>query len=85
MESIENRVNKCENDIRDLSARVNEEAVNQARIGAQIDSVLLALGKLEKAVEQLRSRPAQRWETLITQIISVLAAALVGAVIGGVM
>ena len=85
MDNIEKRINKCENDIRDLNARVNEEAIAQARIGAQIDSVLLALGKLEKLVEQLRFRPAQRWETLITQIISVLAAALVGALIGGVM
>lgn len=84
MDDTEMRIAKCERRLDDLYAKVSDEAVTQARIGVQLDSVLVALGKLEKSVETLRSRPEKRWENLVGQIISVLAAAAAGAMIGGI-
>ncbi len=85
MDAFESRLGKCEKDITVLYSKANDSAIAQTRISTQLDNVLLAIGKLEKALEQLQSKPAQRWEHLVTQIISVAVAAVIGGMIGGLM
>lgn len=85
MDALESRIEKCERDIGVLYSKANDSAITQTRISTQLDNVLLAIGKLEKSLEQLQGRPAQRWENLITQIISLVVSALVGGMIGGLL
>ncbi len=85
MDALENRVEKCERDIGVLYSKANESAIAQTRISTQLDNVLLAIGKLEKALEQLQSKPAQKWESLVSQVISVAVAAVIGGIIGGLI
>lgn len=85
MDALESRVEKCEKDIGVLYSKANDSVIAQTRISTQLDNVLLAIGKLEKALEQMQSKPAQRWENLISQIISVAVAAIIGGIIGGLL
>ncbi len=85
MEALDIRLAKCEKDICELYSKANDSAIAQTRISTQLDNVLLAIGKLEKSLEQLHQKPAQRWESLVTQIISMAVSALVGGVIGGLL
>lgn len=85
MEALEARIGKCEKDICVLYSKANESAITQTRISTQLDNVLLAIGKLEKSLEQIQGKPAQRWESLVTQIISLAASAIVGGIIGGLL
>lgn len=85
MDALESRIIKCERDISVLYSKANDSAIAQTRISTQLDNVLLAIGKLEKSLEQMQGRPAQRWESLVTQVISIVVAAVVGGVIGGLL
>ncbi len=85
MDALESRVEKCEKDIGVLYSKANDSVIAQTRISTQLDNVLLAIGKLEKALEQMQSKPAQRWESLVTQVISMIVAAVVGGIIGGLL
>lgn len=85
MDVLESRIEKCEKDIGVLYSKANDSVVAQTRISTQLDNVLLAIGKLEKSLEQIQGRPAQRWESLVSQIISLVVAAIVGGVIGGLV
>ena len=85
MDALESRVDKCEKDIGVLYSKANDAVIAQTRISTQLDNVLLAIGKLEKALEQMQSKPAQRWENLVSQIISVAVAAIIGGIIGGLL
>ncbi len=85
MDALESRIGKCERDIGVLFSKVNDTAIAQTRISTQLDNVLLAIGKLEKSLEQMQNKPAQRWDSLVSQIISLVVAAIVGGVIGGLL
>ena len=85
MEALDIRIAKCEKDISVLYSKANDSVIAQTRISTQLDNVLLAIGKLEKSLEQLHGKPAQRWENLISQVISLAVAAIVGGVIGGLL
>ena len=85
MDALESRIDKCEKDIGVLYSKANDSAIAQTRISTQLDNVLLAIGKLEKSLEQMQCKPAQRWENLVTQVISIVVAAIVGGIIGGLL
>ncbi len=85
MDALETRIAKCESDIGVLYSKANDSVIAQTRISTQLDNVLLAIGKLEKSLEHMQAKPAQRWESLVSQLISLIASAVVGGIIGGLM
>lgn len=76
------RLDKAEDAIETLMVKVNKAALDQVRVSERLDSLLVTLGEVKQGLSALQQKPAQRWDTIITQCLSVLAAALIGLLLG---
>lgn len=65
---------KRQNDLSDLVGTVKVLASREERVEEDVKEI-------KTEVKKINDKPAKRWETLVTQIISVLAAAAVGFVL----
>ena len=81
IESIEARITKCEEDIKNLYPRANKADVNQAKITEKLDNMLYELGRVRESIESLKSKPGKRWESLIIAIIGALAGAFIAYIL----
>lgn len=79
-DDIEFRLSRLEEDSRrnqethkEFFARFEKFGNEHARIDAQYANIMTTLCKLEAAIEELKSKPAKRWD-------SVIAAAITGVV-----
>lgn len=55
---------------KEFFGRFEKMATEYARIDAQYATILTTLAKLETAIEDLKSRPARRWDAVIGAIIT---------------
>lgn len=90
-EDFEFRLRQLEEDsARNLSAhkeffdRFDKINVAQTRVETQYASILSALTKLEVAVEEIRAKPARRWDTVITALLTGVAGFLAAVILGTV-
>lgn len=67
IEELERRVGKLE-----------EQNTTVAVLEVRMKSIEVKLEELCSDVKSIKAKPAKRWETLITQIISIIVAAVVG-------
>ena len=81
IESIEARITKCEEDIKNLYRRANKADVSQAKITEKLDNMLYELGRVRESIESLKSKPGKRWESLIIAIIGALAGAFIAYIL----
>lgn len=52
-----------------------------ARIDAQYATIMATLVKLETAIEEIKSKPARRWDGIVEKVILGIVAALLGYVL----
>lgn len=81
-EMLLQRLDKAEDAIETLMVKVNKAALDQVRVSERLDSLLVTLGEVKQGLATLQQKPAQRWDTLVTQCLSILAAALIGLLLG---
>lgn len=74
---LERRLEVCENSIRDLEQHQTDYAVEQAKINTQLSNALVTLGEIKFAIEQIKEKPAKRWDSIVATIISVVVTAFV--------
>ena len=67
LEELERRVGKLE-----------EQNTTVAVLEVRMKSIEVKLEELCSDVKSIKAKPAKRWETLVTQVISILVAAVVG-------
>ena len=76
-EDIEYRLTALEEDSRrnqqthkEFFARFEKMSTEYARIDAQYANILTTLAKLETAIEELKGKPAKRWDSVIGAVIT---------------
>lgn len=74
---IERRVESCEKSIRSLEQRQTDYAVEQAKINTQLSNALVTLGEIKSSIEQIKEKPAKRWDSIVATVISVVVTAFV--------
>jgi uncharacterized coiled-coil protein SlyX len=65
----------------DLEHKVSEyekQNTTVAVLEVRMKSLEVKIDELVSDVKSIKSKPAKRWETLVTQVISILVAAVVG-------
>ena len=67
LEELERRVGKLE-----------EQNTTVAVLEVRMKSIEVKLEELCSDVKSIKAKPAKRWETLITQVISIVVAAVIG-------
>lgn len=82
IETLSFRVGKLEKETADLAERTNSAAVAQAAVNEKLNSMLVTLGELKAGLAALQQQPSKRWESLLSAIVSALAAACVGFIMG---
>ena len=77
IKSIEQRVEKVENDVHDLRALTKAVAVTNSNV----KQLSKQFNELHQDVKELKQVPANRWDKIITAIITGVVGALIGAVL----
>ena len=57
--------------------------IAQAKIDAQYTNILSTLAEMKAAVEEIRSKPAKKWDTATTAIITGVVGFLMALMLGG--
>lgn len=70
----EGRIKKLEGE----NAVLHQLATSVAVMAEQLKTMNTSVSTLTNEVEELKEKPAKRWDSLVTQIISILVAALFG-------
>jgi peptidoglycan hydrolase CwlO-like protein len=83
LRQIEANQGRMDNDIRTLFGDKNELKIAVTELKASSNHLLMAMGKLEGAIEGLKAKPGDRWEKVMYAVISALVAAAVAYFIGG--
>ena len=65
---------------KEFTTRLEEMNSARVRTDVQYTNILTKLEKLENAVEELKEKPAKRWETIVTTALQWLAVAVLAAV-----
>lgn len=81
IKSVEHRVKELEGEMHDL--RTLTEAV--AVTGAKVDTLHEQFAELHQDVRELKELPAARWEQVVAAVVTGVAGALIGGVIGLVL
>ncbi len=91
---IERRLTVCEKDIQESFERLSWLEKRQADLGEIVDTVKAVALRGERLeedmkeikidVKNLTSKPAERWENLVSHIITLLVAAVVGFILAKV-
>lgn len=89
-EDIEYRLQALEEDSRRNQAthkeffnRFEEMGNKYTRIDAQYANILTTLSKLETAIEEMKAKPAKRWEGIVDKALWAVAGAMVAWVLAG--
>lgn len=87
---LEGRVKALEEDSRrnqethkEFFGRFERVGENYARIDAQYANIMSTLSRLDSAVEELKAKPARRWESVIAAAITGVVAFVLGLVLRG--
>lgn len=87
---LEDRVRALEEDSRrnqethkEFFARFERVGENYARIDAQYANIMSTLARLDTAVEELKSKPGKRWESIVAAVIAGVASFVVAWVLRG--
>ena len=81
IKSLEHRAENLENEVHDLRALTEAVAVTNANV-KQLSNQFV---ELHQDVKELKEIPANRWDKVITAIITGVAGALIGAILAIVL
>ncbi len=65
---------------KDFLSRLEEINNAKVRTDVQYANIMTKLDKLESAVEELREKPARRWETIVTTALQWIVVAVMAAI-----
>ena len=82
LQQMEANQTRIGGDVQTLFNHMNDLAVSNAKLETLMSNLMLVAGELKEAVESLKAKPAGRWESLISTLISALAGAAVMYFIG---
>jgi len=77
MDEINRRITKAEENIETLFGKVNTLTNAQTKTDTTLEHLLIAIGRLENAVDGLKARPGDRWLKLVDVVVAALVAAIV--------
>ena len=83
MDDNDRRLSKAEENIETLFGKFNTLNASQVRTETTLEHLLVAIGRLENAVDSLKARPGDRWLKLVDVVVAALVAAAVAYFIGG--
>ena len=83
MDDNDRRLAKAEDNIETLYGKINALNASQVRTETTLEHLLVAIGRLENAVESLKARPADRWLKLVDLVVAALVAAAVAYFLRG--
>lgn len=66
----------------DMEREIGRMLNKLATIETKLDAALTALGDHEQRLRALEGRSGRRWETLVGEILKLLAAAVIGYIVG---
>lgn len=78
LDAIASRVETLEGQVKEIFGRLNDKDIGPSVLATKLNQVLITLGEVKKAVDDLKDRPGHRWDTLINTSIGAIIAALVG-------
>ncbi len=84
VEALEKANEQHGNTHREIFSRLNDVERDNAVQNAKYDTILEKLDGLTKKVEALEAKPGKRWESIVGQVITLVAAAIVGMLLGRV-
>lgn len=77
----EHRIQKLEEDVKTLYAKVNSFAVTSAELNTKLDSVLLTLGELKESIKAVQDRPSKLWDKFLFAILTALGTGIGTAIL----
>lgn len=95
MEEMDGRVRKLEADSQQMMADINTLGERVSNHGAELDELRIksatmntvltridaTVAKIDGRMDAQQMKPAQRWEDLVKQVITLVVAAVVGAIL----
>ncbi|MDR0937722.1 MAG: hypothetical protein LBM98_13705 [Oscillospiraceae bacterium] len=90
--TVEYRLDRVEEDIKAMKQtrggifeRINTLEKDYASTSATIATILSDLGEIKAGLKTLTEKPAKRWDNAVTQLISLVIAAIVGGLLSKFM
>ena len=81
VDEIARRLAKAEENIEALYGKFNGLNASQVRTETTLEHLLIAIGRLEGAIEGIKSKPGQRWDIVLSSLISAVVAAAVALIV----
>lgn len=81
-EEIERRLKDCEENIKDLYGKNNQNERDLVATTTTLNNVMEKLGELKASVEAIKSRPATLWDKLIAALIGAAASGFIVYLVG---
>ena len=75
--SAHKRIDTLEKKVEDLTGL----HLAVCRIAEKVDGVAQDISEVKKEMKEVREKPGKRWDKMITQIISLITAALIGIIL----
>ena len=80
LETLEAEAQRNQNSHKEFFPRFEQLGEARARTDAQYVSILSKLEKLERLVDELKTRPAKRWDAIVSSALQWLVTAALAAV-----
>lgn len=78
----QDRLNRIEEDIKELYRRMDNSTDRQARTETKLDILIQSVNEMKANLLKLSEKPIQRWESLITTAITAITTSGIGIIIG---
>lgn len=78
----QDRLNRIEEDIKELYRRMDNSTDRQARTETKLDILIQSVNEMKANLLKLSEKPMQRWESLITTAITAITTSGIGIIIG---
>lgn len=82
---LELRIDEAEANIKELQRDRNDSNIKFGKMETTLEYIKIAVDNLTKKVEEIASAPKKRWDLVINTIITVIIAALITAIMSGVL
>lgn len=82
IERVEERLSNLETEHKALAEKINTINTDRAVQNTKLDSIMKSLEEIKKDIADVKAKPAQRWDSIVSSIIRAIGAGIVGAVFG---
>lgn len=79
---LDNRITRLEQECGTISTKVMELEKQNTKTDVQYQNIMKTLEKLSNQVEEIKNKPAKRWDTVITSILGAICGVIGGAIAG---